>query len=344
MIDVGGGDGVRDMSFKQRGSIPSGATVQTCQEVANHKSGVRQLLADHNPLDENDSKALQKSLGKTDEPMYEKYSELGQFLNGNLEYRPMLRNIYDYLLNDENQENSIERQRADLATFKRNVIGSFLEAVNAERNAEKTMDNNKEDVIDALENLCQQMHNLGESVSGEELCEDTSDSECVNAKAAECAQLIMENGGLAKDSSDNVYNVNCVTKAEAGSYYDQIFCKLDELKNEAIRKAKQGYSDELGEHVGYNNLEFNENDKDRVQERLNKIENYFAALGAPIDKEDGKGDPDELATIQPDATGASAEEAAEVAGANKTAVRTAEEEGLMSMDNQSQAVAYCPVY
>lgn len=344
VIDVGGGDGVGDMSFKQRSSIPSGATVQTCQEVANHKSGVRQLLADHNPLDENDSKALQKSLGKTDEPMYEKYSELGQFLNGNLEYRPMLRNIYDYLLNDENQENSIERQRADLATFKRNVIGSFLEAVNAERNAEKTMDNNKEDVIDALENLCQQMHNLGESVSGEELCEDTSDSECVNAKAAECAQLIMENGGLAKDSSDNVYNVNCVTKAEAGSYYDQIFCKLDELKNEAIRKAKQGYSDELGEHVGYNNLEFNENDKDRVQERLNKIENYFAALGAPIDKEDGKGDPDELATIQPDATGASAEEAAEVAGANKTAVRTAEEEGLMSMDNQSQAVAYCPVY
>lgn len=344
VIDVGGGDGVGDMSFKQRSSIPSGATVQTCQEVANHKSGVRQLLADHNPLDENDSKALQKSLGKTDEPMYEKYSELGQFLNGNLEYRPMLRNIYDYLLNDENQENSIERQRADLATFKRNVIGSFLEAVNAERNAEKTMDNNKEDVIDALENLCQQMHNLGESVSGEELCEDTSDSECVNAKAAECAQLIMENGGLAKDSSDNVYNVNCVTKAEAGSYYDQIFCKLDELKNEAIRKAKQGYSDELGEHVGYNNLEFNENDKDRVQERLDKIENYFAALGAPIDGEDGKGDPDELATIQPDATGASAEEAAKEAEANKTAVRTAEEEGLMSMDNQSQAVAYCPVY
>ena len=344
VIDVGGGDGVGDMSFKQRSSIPSGATVQTCQEVANHKSGVRQLLADHNPLDENDSKALQKSLGKTDEPMYEKYSELGQFLNGNLEYRPMLRNIYDYLLNDENQENSIERQRADLATFKRNVIGSFLEAVNAERNAEKTMDNNKEDVIDALENLCQQMHNLGESVSGEELCEDTSDSECVNAKAAECAQLIMENGGLAKDSSDNVYNVNCVTKAEAGSYYDQIFCKLDELKNEAIRKAKQGYSDELGEHVGYNNLEFNENDKDRVQERLNKIENYFAALGAPIDEEDGKGDPDELATIQPDATGASAAEAAKEAEANKTAVRTAEEEGLMSMDNQSQAVAYCPVY
>ena len=344
VIDVGGGDGVGDMGFKQRSSIPSGATVQTCQEVANHKSGVRQLLADHNPLDEGDSKALQKSLGKTDEPMYEKYSELGQFLNGNLEYRPMLRNIYDYLLNDENQENSIERQRADLATFKRNVIGSFLEAVNAERNAEKTMDNNKEDVIDALENLCQQMHNLGESVSGEELCEDTSDSECVNAKAAECAQLIMENGGLAKDSSDNVYNVNCVTKAEAGSYYDQIFCKLDELKNEAIRKAKQGYSDELGEHVGYNNLEFNENDKDRVQERLDKIENYFAALGAPIDGEDGKGDPDELATIQPDATGASAEEAAKEAEANKTAVRTAEEEGLMSMDNQSQAVAYCPVY
>lgn len=344
VIDVGGGDGVGDMSFKQRSSIPSGATVQTCQEVASYKNGVRQLLADHNPLDEGDSKALQKSLGKTDEPMYEKYSELGQFLNGNLEYRPMLRNIYDYLLNDENQENSIKRQLADLATFKRNVIGSFLEAVNAERNAEKTLDNNKEDVIDALENLCQQMHNLGESVSGEELCEDTSDSECVNAKAAECAQLIMENGGLAKDSSDDVYSVSCGMKNEDGSYYDQIFCKLDELKNEAIRKAKQGYSDELGEHAGYNNLEINETDKDRVQERLNKIENYFAALGAPVDGEDRTGDPDELATIQPDATGASAAEAAEEAEINKTAVRTAEEEGLMSMDNQSQAVAYCPVY
>ncbi len=335
IIDVGGGDSVSDMSFKQRSAIPSGATEQTCQEVAAYGNGLRHLLADHADEDDN-SKALQSSLNSTNEPMYTNYSELGQFLNGNLEYRPILRNIYDYLLDDENQENNIERQRADLATFKRNVIGSFLEAVNAEHNAEKTMDNNKEDVVTALENLCTQIHALGESIAGEELCEDTSDSECAETSASECAQLIMDTGGLAKDASDDVYDVDCSSVSE-GSYYEEIYCKLDELKDEAIQKAKYGYTDETTgtEYKGRNTLEFNDGDEERVKERLDKMDNYFDALAV---------DEAEVATIQSDETGASMEEAVKEAESNREALLVAEEEGLTSMDNQSQAVAYCPVY
>ena len=335
IIDVGGGDGVGDMSFKQRSSIPSGATVQTCQEVAGFNSGLRHLLADH-AEEESDSKALQGSLGSTSEPMYTNYSELGQFLNGNLEYRPMLRNIFDYLLDDNNQDNNIERQRADLATYKRNVIGSFLEAVNAEHNAEKTMDNNKEDVVAALESLCTQIHALGESIAGEELCEDTDDSECAETSASECAQLIMETGGLAKDASDDVYDVDCGS-ADSGSYYEQIYCRLGELEDEAIQKAKHGYTDEdTGTaYKGRETLEFNAGDEERVQERLTKMDNYFDALAV---------ENAEVATIQPDETGATMVEAVKEALANRDALRAAEEEGLTSMDNQSQAAAYCPVY
>ena len=184
---------------------------------------------------------MQGSLGSTSEPMYTNYSELGQFLNGDLKYRPMLKNIYDYLLDENNQDNSIERQRGDLATFKRNVIGGFLEAVNAEHNAQKTLDNNKEDVVNSLKNLCTQLHNFGESVNGE-ACEDESDSTCADQIAEQCAAYIMDNGGLAKNAADDKYEVDCA-QSSGGSYYEQIFCKLNDLKDEAIAKAHQGYSE-----------------------------------------------------------------------------------------------------
>ena len=340
VIDEGGGDGVGNMSFKRRSSLPAGAVAETCQEVALHKNGVRHLLADHNAKDEGKSKALQGSLGSTSEPMYTNYSELGQFLNGDLKYRPMLKNIYDYLLDENNQDNSIERQRGDLATFKRNVIGGFLEAVNAEHNAQKTLDNNKEDVVNSLKNLCTQLHNFGESVNGE-ACEDESDSTCADQIAEQCAAYIMDNGGLAKNAADDKYEVDCA-QSSGGSYYEQIFCKLNDLKDEAIAKAHQGYSETDSDgttvtYVGFDSLkgEASATDSDRVKERIQEIEDYFGAFEA---------DADEVSYIQPKATKASVTEDVKEAKANWEASRAAEEEGITSMDNQSQAVAYCPVY
>ena len=252
----------------------------------------------------------------------------------------MLKNIYDYLLDENNQDNSIERQRGDLATFKRNVIGGFLEAVNAEHNAQKTLDNNKEDVVNSLKNLCTQLHNFGESVNGE-ACEDESDSACADQIAEQCAAYIMDNGGLAKNAADDKYEVDCA-QSSGGSYYEQIFCKLNDLKDEAIAKAHQGYSETDSDgttvtYVGFDNLkgEASATDSDRVKERIQEIEDYFGAFEA---------DADEVSYIQPKATKASVTEDVKEAKANWEASRAAEEEGITSMDNQSQAVAYCPVY
>lgn len=323
-IDIAGGDNVRDIQFKQRSGLPSGiAKVEECQEVESYKGGVRHLLADHDAKDDNKSKALQGSLGSISEPMYTKYSELGQFLNGDLQYRPILKNIYNYLLDDNNQENSIERQRADTAVFKRNLIGSFLEAVNAEHTALTSLEKNKEDVIDSLQTLCGQLHNYGETVNGES--GDDADSVC--------ATYIMENGGLAKNSADDAYDVQCA-QSGSGSYYDTIFCKLNDLKDEAIKKALNGYSDEDGEYEGFNEVKSIEGNE-KVTERIQNIQDYLDSFEV---------DADELSYIQPNATPEEVKEAVEEAKANREASLDATEEGLTSMDNQSQAVPYSPIY
>ncbi len=326
-IDVAGGDNAGDIQFKQRSSIPVGvAKTEQCQEVQAYKNGVRHLLADHDAKDDSKSKALQGSLGSASEPMYTKYSELGQFLNGNLEYRPLLKNIYEYLLNEDNQENNIERQRADTAVFKRNLIGSFLEAVNAEHTALTSLEKNEKDVNDALQTLCKQLHNYGETVNGES--GEEADSVC--------AQYIMDNGGLAKDSADDAYfedAINC-GQSNSGSYYETIFCKLNDLKDEAIKKALNGYTDEEGEYEGFNEVKSMEG-SEKVTERIQNIQNYLDSF---------EEDQNEVTFIQPDSTPDDVKAAKEEALANREASLEATEEGLTSMDNQSQAVSYSPIY
>lgn len=334
VIDVGGGDGVGDIQFKQRSNLPFDILkAEECQEVESYKGGVRQLLADHDTKDDSKSKALQGSLGGTTEPMYLKYSELGQFLNGDLQYRPILKNIYDYLLSEDNQENNIERQRAETAVFKRNVIGSFLESVNAEHTALKSLEKNEQEAKDSLKNLCMQLHNFDTSVNGES-CEDKEDSECMESIAEDCAEFIMKNGGLAKDSFDDKYDVDCA-QSGSGSYYETIFCKLNDLKDEAVKKAEEGYSDGENEYEGYNEVKGMEG-SEKIEERKKLIENYLEIFK--------KTDADELSYVQPDATPEEVADAVEEAKANREASLDATEEGLTSMDNQSQAVPYAPVY
>ncbi len=324
VIDMAGGDGVNNMSFQGRSSLPFGVNSENCQEVAAYKNGIRHLLADHDAKDVKKSKALQTSLGSQSEPMYINYSELGQLLQGNLQFRPLIQNINEYLLDNKNQENSITRQHAETATYRRNVLGSFLEAVNGEHNAKKTLDNNREDVMKSLENLCAQLHKYGESVNGE-TCADANDSTCADEINTQCAEYIEANGGLAKSSADDDYEPKCVTSGGAsGSYYDQIFCQLDAWKDEKLAEARAKFAEVEQQKF-----------PEKVEERIQEIKDYFGAFAA---------DPDEESYIQPNATQAKVEEAVKEAHANREASRAAENEGITSMDNQSQAVAYCPVY
>ncbi len=322
-IDIAGGgdDSVAEIQFMRRLTPPQLPEVyqKDCREIALSGNGVRHLLADQD-------KAIQPELEISNEPMYGKYSELGQLLNDELKYRPILKNIYDYLLSDENQENNIERQRADTAVYKRNLIGSFLDAVNAEHSAQKALEKNEEDIKDSLKTLCNQLHNYGETVNGES--GDDADSVC--------AEYIMENGGLAKDSNDNAYfedKINC-EQSNSGSYYETIFCKLDELKGEAINKAEQGYTDEEGTYEGFENVKTMEG-HDKVTERIRNIQNYLNSF---------EKDEEEVTFIQPDSRPEDVEAAKVEAEVNRETSMEATEEGLKSMDNQSQAVPYAPIY
>ena len=233
----------------------------------------------------------------------------------------------------DNQENNIERQRAETAVFKRNVIGSFLESVNAEHTALKSLEKNEQEAKDSLKNLCMQLHNFDTSVNGES-CEDKEDSECMESIAEDCAEFIMKNGGLAKDSFDDKYDVDCA-QSGSGSYYETIFCKLNDLKDEAVKKAEEGYSDGENEYEGYNEVKGMEG-SEKIEERKKLIENYLEIFK--------KTDADELSYVQPDATPEEVADAVEEAKANREASLDATEEGLTSMDNQSQAVPYAPVY
>ena len=143
----------------------------------------------------------------------------------------------------------------------------------------------------------------------------------------------MENGGLAKNSADDAYDVQCA-QSGSGSYYDTIFCKLNDLKDEAIKKALNGYSDEDGEYEGFNEVKSIEGNE-KVTERIQNIQDYLDSFEV---------DADELSYIQPNATPEEVKEAVEEAKANREASLDATEEGLTSMDNQSQAVPYSPIY
>ena len=333
IVDIkGDNNDVNAIKFRRRtADVESGYEVPTCQDIELYRTGVRHLLADHDSSNPSKSKAIEKNISTMNDRMFSEVSELALFLNKSFQYRGILGNMYKYLLDEDNAENSIMRQKIDLATYKRNLIGSFLDAVNAEHNAEKTMNENKEDVEDALESLCTQLHNFGESVNGES-CEDKNDADCPNEIAESCATYIMAHGGLASSAEDDNYNVDC-KKQKRTSYYDEIFCKLDELKEAAINEAKEGYTDGEKKIKGFEVVKSMVG-SDKAQERIKRIEDYLSDFDT---------DKDEVSVITPDSTPEMVEEAVKEAEANQEASRAAEEEGIKSMDNQSRATAYAPV-
>ena len=49
-------------------------------------------------------------------------------------------------INKKNQKNNVDKQLAETVSFKRNVIGSFIENVDAEFNAKKNMNKSNEEL------------------------------------------------------------------------------------------------------------------------------------------------------------------------------------------------------
>ncbi|MBR5154633.1 MAG: hypothetical protein IKW58_02800 [Alphaproteobacteria bacterium] len=323
-MDVKGAGSVKKIAFKTRSSIPAGAASLKCTEIANYKGKLQHLLADFNPRAKTNP-ALQSYSGSTAESMYLTHSELGQFLaphsKKRLKYRDLLKDAFTILQDvkkESEDSNNFTRQMAETVSFKRNVMGSFLENVNIEIGANKNRKKATEDVKATLRTLCEQLHEYEKFVGNEENLEG---EEKLNA----CVDVIMtQKGGLAKSSEDNDYDIKA---SSPNSFYKTVFQNLDGWKDENLNKAKK----EL------NNLKsiFSKDTQNRVSERIEEIEVLIKSLEA---------DKNEKVAIRPGDTADEVKKAIKEYDAQRPLALDKEEEALISMDNQSRSVAYCPVY
>ncbi len=324
IIDINSADDVEGVKYSKRtGTLPSGVAPNAkCKDVNMYKDKyVQNMLADFEPnpkKKDSSNPALQTSVkGTSDTELYTNYSELSQFLapkKKQIIYRPLAENAFKYLLDKKKQKNNIHRQKAEAIAFKRNVMGSFLENVNAEHNAKKNMDKSIQDVRDTLSALCEQIHSFGEVVGNEKELEG-------DEKTNACVDHIMANGGLASGSEDNDYN------ATKENYYTSLYHKLDGWKDEKLKEVDRKYNEVI--------KKFSDAEKLSVEERLKEIDAYIGAF---------KKDKNELVTIQPGDNKDIVAENLKTAEVDRAAARTTDEESITSMDNQSRSVAYCPIY
>ncbi|MBR2274247.1 MAG: hypothetical protein IJ864_05430 [Alphaproteobacteria bacterium] len=340
------------VSIQQQDTETSLESVPTCQEIElyskspcntykQRKGGICHLLADHGKQknkakNKND---YQDSLDAKNSPLYEGYSELGQFLDGDLRYRALHQRIHQYLIDPKNSENNINRQKAETASFKRNLFGSFLNAVNSEHILQKSEDQMAQEIKTILTSMCAQIHEQGKVVSNnpQEVVKGECDKNCEARRDEVCAEYIFDHGGLAysadKDTRygvDGEYHdatyegINCANKDKA-SYYEQYFCDLGNLKASQVAEAERLYKELKKNH--------SELSLTRAKERVERIEKQLAAL---------KKDMEEVTFMTADSTKDTVN--VENAKADRVAERISDDEGIRSIENQSQVVPYCPTY
>ena len=329
IMDVVGGkhDKVENIRYRKRDSWPTDMGNNTirakCYEIAPFQGKVRNLLADfdaNDPYNRDKSNALQSLSRKSiKDPMYTKHSELGQFLdyaNGQIQYTWQLEKISKYLIDEKKAENSIERQRAETGSFKRNLFGSFLEMVKAEHNAEEIEKNNFKEMESSLENLCSEIHKAKMSVNGE-TCDDSNDSECAEKINKSCATFIIDQIVVETDLKTGKKNVK-------NPYYKAISDMLKSAKEAKLSAA----SSELAE------VEKSEH-KDKIAERIKSYKDLKEALTE---------DKTELAILSPDTNRQEAAEAIKRSEGDREVAQQGLEKSLLSMENQSRVVPYCPIY
>lgn len=362
-IDVAGGDGVGNMKYYKRKTLPAGINEVDCMEIE-AKNGITHKMADHGETTDN-----QKSLSSTDISAYDSYSELGQIFrfDGNkLKYRALQKNIQEFLLDNKNTENNINRRKAEAASFKRNVFGSFLEMVEYEHNAKKNVDAAEKNIRDTLNGLCSQIHQQKMTVGAGDSLDNTD----------KCVSIIMNNGGLASSSADRAYgesgeydkvdkvDVYSGVSRSSNKYYDRIYYLLADKEASLLNNAMYGATASAPEkgqnpvmcgtiknrHCGYQDVisQFSQLEQNRVRERLNAIVQYFNAFN---------GDKKGIVQLSPDTIGNlpttllseqtaqnNMKEQVNNARADRTATCESDDKGIQSMENQGKSVPYCPVY
>lgn len=324
-MDVKGAGSVKKIGFKTRRSAPLGAASVDCQEIKRYDGKLQHLLADFKPKAKKNP-ALQSYSGATSDPMYVNYSELGQFLaphkKSQLKYRPLLKDAFA-LLQDVKKEstdsNNFTRQMAETVSFKRNVMGSFLENVNSELGAHKNRKKAEEDVRATLKTLCEQVEEFEVSFGSNAGTSNLEGDEKTNA----CVESIIKGGGLASSAEDDAYDVK---PNGPRTLYSTLFLTLNDKKDENLNKAKQAFNKVKA---------YDKKLLDKVEERVDEIELLIKVL---------ESDTEEKVAVHPGDTVADVKKAVKEYEAQRPLALDAEEEALLSMDNQSRSVAYCPVY
>ncbi|MCM1323705.1 MAG: hypothetical protein NC218_06050 [Acetobacter sp.] len=319
-IDMGGGDKVENMKFQTRTYL---SNLPNCQEIEWKGNKIYHLLADHGTGKKiKDTETPNKP--KQPEPLYEKYSELGQLLRTDLRYRPLQKNIQEYLKNEKNTDNNITRQKAELASFKRNTFGSFLDAVTAEYNARKTMESSKQTIEDTMENLCEQLKDvLGKDIDNckEKALATSSDDKMYFEKSTKKKKLKEYRG------------IDCANTKHYSPFYNQILCDLDSAKAKELNDAQNSLKQ------SENKLhKMSSKQKKYFEERLQKIKNYIDKDGTLVQ------DSDEVTAIRPDMEKKEMDTLIKNAESNLEITIGAIEDSIQEMKNQTQATAYCPIY
>ena len=400
---VGTADGstkdIRKIKFVKRDKKPDKLKqLQSCWDINSYnqrpcntyetRGTICHMLSNHGPKD-NGKKEKGKyklyedyqSIGDTgSEGMFSTYSELGTLLQDELKYRPMQQWVNEYLLSEDNSymENDIHRQKAEHAAFTHNIWGSFLETVNAEYNARKSLEKITEEVRTSFENLCEVIHNqkvpekdkdgkiIKESrieITGEDPIPDDCDEACLKEHNEQCTDILFKNFaksaedknyGMKGEYTDDTYNkVNC-----NGEIYESIFCLFDNLKKQSLSKAIKGEEDQKGKGgIDALNKNYETAEKNRVKEYLISLMKERAALEAdenevtyipadldvdiPIDSMENLVDVYKKIENMVDDN---MKNNIKTAKTNRTIARENDDLAISSMENQNQVVPYCPFY
>ena len=382
---VGNKDSVKNIEFVYRSDSPfTSKYMQQCRDIrlysekpcnkyGTRKNSICHLLSNHGPKETNKKsnyKDWQEMKNTRNLSMFADHSELGLLLGKELKYRPMQRNINEYLISEDknNTENNINRQKAEHAAFTHNVFGSFLETVNAEYNARKSLEKIEEETKTIFVEICKMIHDQKDAagkpitIGKEDSIPDSCNNECMKEHNEKCAEIMFEN--FAKSAEDKIYGTaneyknaiyNGITcrpekgKLVQASLYDEIFCMMNDKKDEKLEKA-----------IGYFNKlkEYSVEDRNRVYEYLISIMKEIAAL---------KVDENEVTLITPDVdvdiqnTNMSnldkvnnviyqkvkdelMDKEIKKAKADREVERENDDLAISSMENQSQIVPYCPFF
>lgn len=330
-------------------------SLPTCKEVELSSNYIIHKLADEKSDNKNNNR---ESLSSRDVPEKTGLSELSQFIfiknkasktvkifgitldNVNIpnrtekHYRRFHEELWKYYLGENNknaQNNNITHRKIDLAIFKRNIFGDFLNSVSAEIEARRIKENYEHNIRESISDLCEQYCETKAENKKPTFCPLSSEDKTEDLDYTTCVNMIMADG-LADSTEDKKYyfknefdnnNYTGLVNSDR-NWYAVLMADFDSEKEDALREAKDEFD------------LISKGPKEKIQDRYDAIKNSIKSL---------EKDKDEIASLD----GIVIEEEDITAKINEAKANLliefdAAEKGIEAMKNQGKTAAYCPVY